>query len=526
MSRTKWTAAVLMLALVAAGCTGGEGGERVVAGGTPADDLISAIEATRAGSGRFRTAVGGPDPDLQMTEHVEGEFRGGDLRLSLDLGGDDPGIEWLVIDGRSFFSLGWLVREDDAMAGPMLEGLPEGAEWVEWDLDALEGGTPGNAWSMVPLMMTTFTDPFQLLGELVDVESAGRGEIDGARSDRFTARVETEAFLRAAGYDRLRELVADWDFPIVHAGDATLPSDTEEDAARVDAYLRDHLEVTVEADVVDGRLRRSVVDISYDLPEGFEDCDPGSSVGVAPTSLTTDFLDLGSEVDISAPEPGTTVSPDQMDEAFADGMGDQDLWLDEDTSPGGADAVLETVDGPRSRWAIEEDLSEFGQHLGFTGDPYELDDAALVAAYDDASAEMARQPRLATRYGPLSRVEVVVSLRWSPLSMFDELDETDEDVARLTDAELVQRIDRYFDEVLASGDVPDDPARLRTLLTLWGDHEPDDELMAAIVEHQMRAIEDLDLGKPGLDEDGGMFDPFTGCPPLDDGARTTTTFGG
>ena len=252
-----------------------------------------------------------------------------------------------------------------------------------------------------------------------------------------------------------------------------------------------------------------------------------ASFGVAPTSLTTDFLDLGSEVDISAPEPGTTVSPDQMDEAFADGMGDQDLWLDEDTSPGGADAVLETVDGPRSRWAIEEDLSEFGQHLGFTGDPYELDDAALVAAYDDASAEMARQPRLATRYGPLSRVEVVVSLRWSPLSMFDELDETDEDVARLTDAELVQRIDRYFDEVLASGDVPDDPARLRTLLTLWGDHEPDDELMAAIVEHQMRAIEDLDLGKPGLDEDGGMFDPFTGCPPLDDGARsTTTTFGG
>lgn len=535
--------------MVSAGCSSGGDELLVAAGDTPEAVVAAAVEATRAGTGRFQgsyrsdlpTADDSDAPghsaddadEVSADDSWAGEFAHGDHSASMSLGfsiDEDESIpdeHWMVVDGRRFQSLA-SVREMAAVPSsefmpvpPGLAELPEGAEWVE-----LGDEPPADTWAAPWLLFAALppviemTSPFGVLDHLSDVRDAGAGEVDGTATHGYTATIPSEAYLEISGYDAMAEAVEAMEQSVEEAeqsADGAEGIDAEDvatvfsqlDPAAVRPFLEEYLRVEVDIDLLDGRLRRTEVRADLVFPDEYAECKVAErgwfQVG---GSLTIDYTDLGAEIDLVAPDPASVITHEQFGEIVGTHEDLVESWdpseLEDLDGPSfDSEAVLQTADGPRVRYQIEADLLAFGSVVGFVDeDPYEMDDAALVEAHDRASAAIRALPRTATSLGELTRPELLWNLgNW----LYDA-----EDLDSLTDAELGARIDGALEGELADGSDPEmDPAFLRLMTERWGDDvEPTDEQWEA-------AMPDPDMD-PGGDDVTGLddLDPLAGCPPL------------
>jgi hypothetical protein len=555
MTTTKRALAlVAAVLLVASGCTGGDEGQTVTAGNTAADDLTLAVDATRAGTGRYEATFRSGTSEAGWSDTVRGEFSGGDHAAAMDGGSDADGLaleeRWTVVGGRQLFSLTGLqdAPEVDGSVGPFSSGsmfgaatLPDGIEWVDLTDADLTDVMAGWYWMLTPVVEVT--SPFKLLDLVTDVVDAGAGEVDGVPTGRFTATIPAEQFLRLSGFDTMQQmmLLGDDGTSGVDGGDGTGEPPAEmlgvegfaELTRRYDAYYREYLTVDTEIHVVDGRLRRAEFTPFLQFPPEYPSCSLVDDAGAGTFGIafdlggvyTIDYADLGADVVVAVPAPETVMSLDELAAAAGDWSPEGEDWFhdeelhgdDRTFDPG---TILETADGPRPRFELEEDLAEFGELVGVPGDLLDADDVVLVEAYDRASAAMAALPGIATVFGELKRPELLVNLRWgmiAPMPEFDDLvdepggavDQPGDHLDLLTDEQLGAALDDRVGAHIASGDLPDDPARLRTLLTLWGDDASvDDDIFQKWMELEM------DLSDEGMGGLWGDGDPFAGCPPL------------
>ncbi len=459
-------ASVVTLGLAA--CTaGGDDGDSLSTddGGEAAAALAAAVEQTRASSGRFTTTFAETSTEeSDETFTIEGEFADGAIRTTTSAGdemlfGSGPRLN---VGERSYSSVAGL-REaledpvwgetglDDGSESRDLTPL-DGYEWIDTtdlDYDAqlmFEEGVGPELDPTVAMLLTDFfnEDPFRILTVVTDVEDVGTESADGAELRRYSATLPLDA---------IYELLFD---------DPEMDDLGYEPSARdaaIDSYVESRTSVHAELFVdAEGQLVRSAVSASTDVEEQFADCEP---LGYQSGTLTvaTEFRDLGGDVDVAAPDPATTMTIEQLTEAFPSTWSDEYAG-DEGSGDEGADdelaelAELETVDGLRDRWDVIDDLSKFGYVIGLgvdewtlseeewgtTPDPvYELSDEELAARYAELRAALDALPRTPTALGELARPELLWNVRWG-------LDAFGADPAAadaMSDAELGALIDGY-----------------------------------------------------------------------------------
>jgi hypothetical protein len=539
--------------LVASGCTGDD--ERVIAASDTAEaEVLAAIEATRATSGRYDMVVeptGGED----FRGGVRGQFDGPDHRAAswedpgsleyddrtdddasaeadersdADPSGDDvPAVtsdELLRVDGRSFLSFDSVAEwagmlddpalEDPGFEGPGVEGEPDGSaalptdapeidERIEW----LETTDLGSSEEHEFLELLTFGSslmrPFALLEDLEAIESDGSAELeDGTATRRFAASLPGSALFDAMGFDETLELVP---------GEALSPDDAEYErrAETVYRYGVEHTRLDVELHVdAQGRLRRTVISVGSDIGAEYQECLALEDFAPA-LRFSTDYSELGSEVELEVPDAATVISPDAAIALFPDSLTafddaafDEDMQLEEDLAPdpyfdeAGNPVTVSTVHGERVLLAVEDDLMKFGAVIDLDEeDLWEMTPEQIVEAYDRASGVLAPMPRTTTALGELTRVELLWNVQYGMQAM--GIDPT---VAEgLSDAQLGGLIDAHVAQKGIWGD------------GVWGDPKVGD----VPPEWWEEGFED-DLGSWRVDDDvesfGDAEDFFDGCP--------------
>ncbi len=485
MARVRGLLAVTGAALLAAsGCSSGDEGKVVAAGDTAEAEVLSAIEATRATSGRFDMAVE-PIGSEDFEGGVRGEFDGPDHladsweelgsleyddRTEADesdapAGEDDPTRtvdRVLHVDDRSFVSFDTLAEmagvmdEEDHDSGP----APDVDARIEW----LETTELGSSDEHGMLEMLTFGSelirPFAMLDELEAIESDGNAELeDGTATRRYTASISGKEFFEAMGFDGSLQL-----FPELPP-DQELSEEELEDQRRMEAIERygidrTRLEVELHLDEA-GLLRRTVVSVRSDIESDYADCLMLEEVAPA-IRFSTDYSDLGDEIEIAVPDPDTVITPDAAIALFPDffAMFDEDS-VDEGTfeeqgdwqapyfNEDGTVRTVQTVHGERVLAAVEDDLAKFGSVIDLDEEHvWEMTPEEMVEAYDRASAVLAGMPRTTTSMGDLTRVELLFNVRVG----MEEADIDPSTADPLTDQQLGALIDQYVAQFGIAGD--------------------------------------------------------------------------
>jgi len=481
-----------VVVLVASGCTGG-GGENLSTDGqdAAAAAIAAAVEDARASSGRYRTVYSesGPfdDPDEPAEELVStGEFSPTASRSTITLSSPDlPGdaTEWqesssLEVDGRAYRSTDQLrlfeplsdSDESEEIGG--VDGTTSAETFdlfQEYDFRALDGkdwvdATPlltsveGSVSGLDPMVESALRgwisdDPFALLGVVEAVEEGPPAEIDAAPVRHFTATIPQRELLTLVFGE---EALSDVGYDSSGDGDVEMTEEDLEYERRqevADRYVADRTSVTADLFLdTDDQLRRVVVVASTEIESDYEDCWL-LSVSFSNLSFTTDFSDLGGEISIEAPDPATVISLDDVILAFPAVDGSDDFGdVGEVIEP----VTLETVDGPRDRFDVLNDLDKFGYVIGLGVDPWtlseedrmmqsmdpgvwELSDDELVARYDETDAALAAMVHTTTSLGELTRPELLWNVKWG-------LDTVGADAAAadtMSDAQMGELIDGF-----------------------------------------------------------------------------------
>ena len=477
--RTTAVGAVGVLAFVATGCTmGGDDGDSLTTddGGEAAATVAGAVDDARAGTGRFLTEYvvtdGYSDEATELT--ATGAFSGDAYSHRMEWDGADASEEGyptsessISVDGRDYDSIDQL-RSMETLYEDLGELEDQPSPYEGWNFRALDGkdwvevtdrGSDDAADADALLMMSVGgwfeTDPFTLLGVVTGVVEQEPQLIGDLQARHFTATIPPAEVLSLMLDDELLE------------GESFEGGPTEEELAEnpefaeyarehdrrqelADRYVEEH--TTVTADLYldpDDRLLRASVSASTEIAPEFEDCYLVSPMFES-LSFTTSFTDLGEEIVIAPPDPSTVLSLAEvraalptpaMDESFAE--------IDEPL-------LLETVDGPRDRYEIVDDLAKFGHVIGLGPDPWTLDvtargqaedavselaDGELVARYAELDAALAAMPHTSTRIGELTRPELLWNTKWG-------LDDAGGDIAvadGLGDAEIGALIDGFVE---------------------------------------------------------------------------------
>lgn len=501
--RTTAAGLVSVVALAAMGCTnGGDDGESLTIddGGDAAAAIAGAVEDARAGSGRYETSVatttdyGNDDGTMEWT--VAGAFSGDSSTSTWRTDGSQVDgmttesfeASTLTVDGRTYASASSIRRIEalvDEMADEMGDDvvsdlqLSEGGgayngPYSDWDFSVLDGkdwvdstGLDPDDTDLDPLLASyaaevPAVDPFAVLDAVTDVRDLGAEDLDGTPAQHFTATVPDEALLALlfgdAGtqFDDLTEL----------DGDTGEVSDEEQERQdrqdAVDRYVDEHTTVTADLYLdADDQLLQVRVTATTDIEDQYDEC-PAVFVLFDRLTMSTVFTDMGGDVVIDAPDPATVVSLDELAAAFPN-PSDGESGTTETTVVSGFDAetgepvMLETVDGPRFRHDVLNDLEKFGYVIGLGVDPFsvapsersmrpevwELSDEELIARYAELATALAAQPHTTTTLGELTRAELLWNVKWG-LESIGDTDPASADA--FSDAELGALIDGYVDQ--------------------------------------------------------------------------------
>ncbi|CAN5429378.1 hypothetical protein BH10ACT3_BH10ACT3_22660 [soil metagenome] len=543
--RARRTAAVGvagMLAMAAVGCTSGhdDADLKVADGGDASAAIAGAVEDARAGSGRYRTVHAETsvyDHQSETTEwSVTGEFSHGASRrmTGASAGGSDDAEDvpatTLEVDGHTYATIGdlremqqmvseWATEDGDMYAVTTGDGLvgnvpaAQVSPYANWDFSVLDGKEgvdtsaiqeaveAGELDPMISMYGSDMmnSDPFELLDGVTDVAEVGDEDLDGTPARHFTATIPG---------DRLMSIIYDDDALSDIDGSSTDDADlTDEDRAWearqqiVDDYVEDHTDVAADLYLDEyGGLLKVVVTAKVEIEDQYEECmtTPESST----ITFTTDFSDVGGDITIEAPDPALVVTPEALAAAFPSGWNEDGAAFEQSTTTylTGDPVDLETVDGPRDRYAVMNDLSKFGYVIGLVQDPWTvaeesrpliadevlaLSDEDLVARYAEVDALLGALPRTATSLGELTRPELLWNVKWGMESMGLDVSLAD----AMSEAQMAGLIDSFLvDNGSAVGD------------GVWGDLSPE-------------VIEKFQVEGGSSDEDEWTLeDEFEDCP--------------
>jgi hypothetical protein len=475
-------ASVVTLGLT--GCTtGGDDGEslEIDDGGEATATVAAAIESASSGSGRFTTTIGevaaGDAEDSAREVRIEGEFDGDAVRSTatsfpesedelsnfaterlragdrtyVNVDGVRSQLEQLTpVDGSLYAVTDGDEFQGYATAGEMspfgdLDPAPlDGFDWIDTTElpGAFDESSPIDPFVSMMLLPFFNEDPFAVLSAVTEAHEV---DPDAEGERRFTASIP---------FASVYELLLD---ESVAAGAQAFAQ------GPIEQYVADHTAVTAVV-VLDssGRLVRSEVSAHAEIEEQYADCAELEAYA-ADLDLVTEFRDLDADVTVSAPDPATVMSLDQLAAAFpndVDEMGDDVLDLGgpgETTEAADFADELATVDGPRDWYDVVDDLQSFGYLVGLGVDPYsvpadarwivnaevlDLSDEELVARYAEVDAALAQLPRTSTAIGELTRPELLLNVQWG----LEAVGGDPSVAAGMSDAELGALIDAYVEE--------------------------------------------------------------------------------
>ncbi len=234
----------------------------------------AADETAQANSGRIVTsftATGQEDADSEnLSGTITALFNGADLAVTVDVDQDST-----VVDSSEAAGI-------NAAETRMVDGqvflTPDGEQWVS--IEAPE---------ILRSALVQFTDLRSILAqvsELVEVEEIGSESLDGVSVTRYRSEVDlADESLAESGW-------------IPGAGGSAMASPVDIEAeglVTIDMFVDD-----------DGQMRR--IEVSGEaVPE-----DPSIDAS-AEFSVVTDFVDLGSDIEIEAPDPASVESLEGFD---------------------------------------------------------------------------------------------------------------------------------------------------------------------------------------------------------------------
>lgn len=476
-------ALVVATMLVLSGCTSGRD-EVVAAGDTAEADVIAAIDAAQAGTGRIEMTLDidedawlelserafgdlEEDPtwdpaleeaapsdvwsDVGLDQTISGEFSGDDYLVSVD--GLSP-TTILHVSGRTFESVEGATaymmggdlpdlelggdEEPPELSLPEPPELPAGIEWIEQeDTDTMLTSILGSPTGGAHVLRSDDLDV---------VVDAGSAEVDGKPTRRYTASVTGD-------------VLEEW-----YASETWGTDDTDLLSPGLTAiyeYAQAHTAIEVEIHLGDaGELVRLVLAMGTEVEPEYEDC-MMLAAAMLPMTVTLDYSELGSDVQIDEPAPESVMSEEDFDELvessyddwFESGPFDTGLLpvapSDRAYGPDDEPVKVQTSAGERYRADVEEDLVKFGSVVGI--DPStvaDLDDVALVDGHDRAAAALAAMPKTPTVMGDMTRVELLWNVKWGMETV--GVDPATADA--LGDAELAELIDAFVGENGVSGD--------------------------------------------------------------------------
>lgn len=437
---------VATAALVVGACTGDGDIEVLVDDGTDPSVLLGeAIERTAGLSGRYTQTIVmefsglglelGEDPesgDVPLTERVEvavdGEFDGSDLRavMTVSDGNEVTDAEWRATGEAVYRTV------DPTMDAEIID-LLDGRTWIEDRSSDLSS----SAESGDPLDALFLGRPSDLVGLLGSIESAADevvlldpGEIDGSPHRRFAARLHMADdgwFNTSAGFD----------------GEAVAR------AARIAEYRHDHLAMDVEVWVdAEGFVRRVVAETFDDVEPQYRECFLLFGA-FGDFAVQVDLGELGTEVEIVAPDPSDLVTADEYEQLMGWGPHDDAAldalreWDGEGTPPlpdeFDEEVEWEATEGDRDY--LEERIGDYAVLLDI--DPATLPERSLdelAALEEQLEVALEQLPTYDTPLGPHNeftlREMVRMGMEWEDVDPALADDLTPEQLVELMEAYL------------------------------------------------------------------------------------------
>jgi hypothetical protein len=446
------------LLIAATGCTLGDDSTEVVVddGGDAMAALTAAVERTQSLSGEFtmrsrtdmtdlfeslpeeeREGLGVDDGILES--EVTGRFDGENMEAVIDASAFtlDDELDWpdevrfVVVDGVSYATA--MPFEPDEVTAAL-----GSRTWIEQEVpeDALEemGLPAGGDVLMGAATPADVLSSLSDLSELIGLREEAGSTFDGADVRTFRGEISVaDMWPDAAMGD-------EWD-------DELDPAQRER-MARIEAYQEEHLrsEVTVLVDT-EGLVRRVEVVTVSDVAEEFRDC-----MHLAATmegSLVTELRALGSEVQITAPDPADVMTLEEYD-----GLYDQVVPDTIETDGGDVDIPDELLGDLPSDWReLSEQVVRDG--AGLIG----LDPATIPTMTDDELFDAeeriyeaeALAPTTPTALGDMTHSDLLWHVRQGM-----EREGVDPSMADgMTDEQLAGLIDAYMADPALAAKVPE-----------------------------------------------------------------------
>jgi hypothetical protein len=447
MGRVRATAAVCAVGLgVIAGSCSGDGGEQVLRtdGDTAPVAFEAAIRETFTGTGRYTFTMDDDDAgDVSET----GEFSGDTVQGSVTWEDEDP-MTMLVAGDVTYARID--DTTDDSLDGFPIEML-QGKEWLritptpeEVDRDdtgmliassslmALGTSAGGNGAS-APQILSQLD---RILSRAQDVRPDGSVDLGGTPYDRFQVRLDGSEIFELWGVDAEEAITS---IAKMYSFGPEGPDSAEPDEARVREvvdYTKDHLNLELTVVARDKDVRRVDIRVVDTIEDQYSDCMLLDTTG-GPDRMTFEFSDLGTPIDIAAPDPATTVSYWDMAEQF-----DPSESFDEGGGPDQTDEYIQASDGEWTRDEIEEFVIADAARLGV--DPVSvpsLPEDQLVALYERSLT--LDGPLLETEWdGQVSRTDAVAFV----IAGADTIGLDPRTVPTMPDLELVAAYDKISEQ--------------------------------------------------------------------------------